>query len=103
MGQRIGHPSNSYKVASAGSTPACPTFCFFTLRSFVMQTFLGFMLGFFLGLSLCLGVYVIWEEFRPQEPMQFNLMMTPPGTQLDPNKFSIDDMLKFEAISEYVS
>ena len=26
LGQRIGYPSNSYKVAYAGSTPACPTF-----------------------------------------------------------------------------
>ena len=69
----------------------------------MMQTFLGFMLGFFLGLSLCLGVYVIWEEFRPQEPMQFNLMMVPPGTQVDPDKFSSEEMFKFEALQENVS
>ena len=103
MEQRIGYPSNSYKVAYAGSTPACSTFLFFTLWSFIMKTFLGFMLGFFLGLSLCLGVYVVWEEYRPQKPMLFNLMMQPNDVPLDPDKFSNDDMLKFEAISGYVS
>ena len=35
--------------------------------------------------------------------MLFNLMMQPNDVPLDPNKFSNDDMLKFEAISGYVS
>jgi len=104
MGQRIGYPSNSYKVASAGSTPACPTFCFFTLFwSIIMKTFLAGALGFFLSQTLCLTTYILWEEFRPEKPMQFNLMMVPPGTQVDPDKFSSEEMFKFQALQENVS
>lgn len=35
--------------------------------------------------------------------MLFNPMMDPNDMPLDPDKFSSDDMLKFEAISGYVS
>ena len=35
--------------------------------------------------------------------MLFNLTVEPNDVPLDPDKFSSDDMLKFEAISGYVS
>ena len=57
---------------------------------------LTFLLGFFLSQTLCLTTYIMWEEYRPQKPMQFNLMLVPPGTQVDPNKFSSEEIYKVE-------
>ena len=61
-----------------------------------MKTFLAGSLGFFLSQTLCLTTYIVWEEFRPNEPMQFNLMMVPPGAQIDADSFSNEEMYKAE-------
>jgi len=63
-----------------------------------MKTFLAGALGFFLSQTLCLTTYIVWEEFRPNEPMQFNLMMVPPGTEIDGDSFSNEEMFKFEKL-----
>ena len=67
-----------------------------------MKTFLAGALGFFLSQTLCLTTYIVREEFGPEKPMEFNLMMVPPGTQINPDKFSSEEMFKFEALQENV-
>ena len=61
-----------------------------------MKTFLAAALGFFLSQTLCLTTYIVWEEFRPTAPMQINLMMVPPGAQIDGDSFSNEEMYKAE-------
>ena len=57
------------------------------MRDFCRSAVL-FGCGFFMALSICLGAYVVWEEVRPTEPMEFNIMIVPQGSQVNPNTFS---------------
>ena len=53
------------------------------MRDFCRSAVL-FGCGFFMALSICLGGYIAWEEVRPTEPMQINLVLPVPPP-INPN------------------